>query len=142
SHFLSVSARNLGVEPKRLSAAATEALLRFPFPGNVRQLENICHWLTVMAPSPLVDVRDLPPELRNVSGITAAPAQYGMTSGEGAALRNDAGAVQGPMAGVIPGALPADPALAWLNGLEMDALARLRAGEVNIMQDMTREFER
>src|SRR5690606_35035247 len=63
SHFLMVSANNLGVEPKRLSEAAVRALMRFAFPGNVRQLENICHWLTVMAPSNVVDERDLPPEL-------------------------------------------------------------------------------
>jgi two-component system nitrogen regulation response regulator GlnG len=37
----------------------------FPFPGNVRQLENICHWLTVMAPGARIDVDDLPPELRS-----------------------------------------------------------------------------
>jgi two-component system nitrogen regulation response regulator GlnG len=37
------------------------------FPGNVRQLENLCHWLTVMAPGQLVDVADLPPELRDAS---------------------------------------------------------------------------
>ena len=35
----------------------------FDFPGNVRQLENICHWLSVMAPSQMVEAKDLPPEL-------------------------------------------------------------------------------
>ena len=41
---------------------------RFAFPGNVRQLENICHWLTVMAPGQRIDVADLPPEVRERNG--------------------------------------------------------------------------
>ena len=61
-HFLARSARQLGVEPKRLSDAAIEHLSRCEFPGNVRQLENLCHWLTVMAPGQVVDVGDLPAE--------------------------------------------------------------------------------
>ncbi len=63
-HFLLKSARDLSVEPKTLSPEALKALALFPFPGNVRQLENICHWLTVMAPGQRVDVGDLPPEVR------------------------------------------------------------------------------
>ena len=63
-HFLRKSARELAVEPKTLSEAALRVLSTFPFPGNVRQLENICHWLTVMAPGARIDVGDLPPELR------------------------------------------------------------------------------
>src|SRR5664279_4675677 len=49
--FLQKSARELGVEAKRITDAALSRLMRFDFPGNVRQLENICHWLTVMAPA-------------------------------------------------------------------------------------------
>ena len=56
-HFLGVSARQLGVEPKRISDAALARLREFSFPGNVRQLENICHWLTVMAPAQQIDVK-------------------------------------------------------------------------------------
>ena len=63
-HFLAKSARELGVEPKRLSEAAMNYLVAQDFPGNVRQLENICHWLTVMAPAQVVEIADLPPELR------------------------------------------------------------------------------
>ena len=51
-HFLQKSARELAVEPKMLSEDALKVLCAFAFPGNVRQLENICHWLTVMAPGP------------------------------------------------------------------------------------------
>ena len=63
-HFLQKSAKELGVEPKRLSDAAMKYLASCDFAGNVRQLENVCHWLTVMAPGQNVEVIDLPPELR------------------------------------------------------------------------------
>jgi two-component system nitrogen regulation response regulator GlnG len=63
-HFLQKSARDLGVEAKRLSEAAMSYLAAQDFPGNVRQLENVCHWLTVMAPAQSIEVADLPPELR------------------------------------------------------------------------------
>jgi two-component system nitrogen regulation response regulator GlnG len=62
-HFLQKSAQELGVESKRLSDAAMAWLASFPFPGNVRQLENVCHWITVMAPGQVVEAGDLPPEL-------------------------------------------------------------------------------
>ena len=63
-HFLQKSARELDVEAKRVSTAALKYLQSMPFPGNVRQLENLCHWLTVMAPGQIVEVLDLPPEMR------------------------------------------------------------------------------
>ncbi len=69
-HFLQKSARELGVEPKRLTEGALHHMQAQTFPGNVRQLENVCHWLTVMAPGQLIDVADLPPEMRD-SGDTA-----------------------------------------------------------------------
>ena len=64
-YFMSKSAKDLSVEPKRLTDAALKYLLAHDFPGNVRQLENLCHWLTVMAPGVNVDVHDLPPEFRD-----------------------------------------------------------------------------
>lgn len=66
-HFLGSSARELGVEPKRLSASALAQLCAFHYPGNVRQLENICRWITVMAPAQMVEARDLPAEVRSSS---------------------------------------------------------------------------
>jgi two-component system, NtrC family, nitrogen regulation response regulator GlnG len=63
-HFLAKSARELGAEPKRLSEAAMKYLSAQELPGNVRQLENVCHWLTVMAPTQAIEVGDMPPELR------------------------------------------------------------------------------
>ena len=64
-YFMSKSARELSVEAKRLTEAALKYLMGHDFPGNVRQLENLCHWLTVMAPGTNVDIHDLPPEFRH-----------------------------------------------------------------------------
>jgi len=71
-YFLQKSARDLGVETKKLSEAAMKYLSSLAFPGNVRQLENLCHWLTVMAPGMNVDVKDLPPELREEALVFSA----------------------------------------------------------------------
>ncbi len=75
-HFLQVSAKQLGADPKRISAAALARVSQFDFPGNVRQLENMCHWLTVMAPAQTIDVKDLPPEVLGelANDSVAAPA--------------------------------------------------------------------
>ena len=73
-HFLQHSARQLGAPPKRISEAALARLAQFDFPGNVRQLENICHWLTVMAPALVVSLQDLPPEvLDGTDGTDGSP---------------------------------------------------------------------
>jgi two-component system nitrogen regulation response regulator GlnG len=71
-HFLATSAKQLGVEPKRLSEEAFAHLARLAWPGNVRQLENLCHWLTVMAPGQVVDVGDLPAEFREAGAAAAS----------------------------------------------------------------------
>ena len=63
-HFLAKSAKELSVEPKRLSDEVLAHLARMDFPGNVRQLENLCHWLTVMAPGQAIGIADLPAEFR------------------------------------------------------------------------------
>jgi two-component system, NtrC family, nitrogen regulation response regulator GlnG len=64
-HFLQHSAQELGVETKQPSAAALKYLSSLSWSGNVRQLENVCHWLTVMAPGQNIDVADLPTELKD-----------------------------------------------------------------------------
>jgi two-component system nitrogen regulation response regulator GlnG len=66
-HFLARSAKQLGVEPKRLSEDTLVHLTRLDFPGNVRQLESLCHWLTVMAPGQVVELGDLPVEFREAA---------------------------------------------------------------------------
>ncbi|VFS30195.1 nitrogen regulation protein NR(I) [Enterobacter cancerogenus] len=62
-HFLQVAARELGVEAKLLHPETDAALTRLAWPGNVRQLENTCRWLTVMAAGQEVLIQDLPAEL-------------------------------------------------------------------------------
>ena len=74
-HFLAKSARELGVDGKRLTDAAVQYLATRELPGNVRQLENLCHWVTVMAPGQVVDVADLPPEIRGEAPGTGAPGE-------------------------------------------------------------------
>ena len=74
-HFLQTSAKQLQVEPKRLSEAAVRYLEGLEWRGNVRQLENVCHWLTVMAPGVNVEVSDLPPELKGTVE-TSAPMHW------------------------------------------------------------------
>lgn len=63
-HFFHSAAKELEMEPKALSPEAQEFLYNLPWPGNVRQLENICRWLTVMAAGREVLLSDLPPELQ------------------------------------------------------------------------------
>jgi len=75
-YFLQKSARELNVEQKRFSDATLQHLSAQEFPGNVRQLENLCHWLTVMTPSQTVEIADLPPEWRDAS------SGHGATGGE------------------------------------------------------------
>ncbi len=76
-HFLQKSARDLAVEPKTLSDDAIKALAGFSFPGNVRQLENICHWLTVMGPGQRIEAADLPPEVKEARGASGGVADIG-----------------------------------------------------------------
>ena len=64
-HFLLHSANELGVDPKQPTPAALKYLSSMSWSGNVRQLENVCHWLTVMAPGQNIDIADLPPELKD-----------------------------------------------------------------------------
>ncbi|BAP42855.1 nitrogen regulation protein NR(I) [Pseudomonas sp. 21LCFQ02] len=65
-HFLSRAAQELAVEPKLLKAETEEYLKHLPWQGNVRQLENTCRWITVMASGREVHISDLPPELLSV----------------------------------------------------------------------------
>ncbi|WP_370279531.1 nitrogen regulation protein NR(I) [Pontibacterium sp.] len=82
-HFLNSSAEELGVEPKILSGEAETYMCGLPWAGNVRQLENTCRWLTVMASGREVLVSDLPPEL-----LEAEAAQTTTGNNWQGALRN------------------------------------------------------
>ena len=162
-HFLQQSAKQLGGEAKRISEAALKKLGEFDFPGNVRQLENICHWLTVMAPSQVIERKDLPPEvlpapLRHkeepAADVAAGPAAYAGTTATFLASAN--GASHGSAAesagadGIVPyGAndggdrdtktVPLDSS--WESGLEAEALALLVSAQPDVWDVLTRRFE-
>ncbi len=143
-HFMQQSARQLGVEPKRLSADALARLGRFAFPGNVRQLENVCHWLTVMAPAQIIEVKDLPPEILDadagdpmaqVAVDASLPAPWQAPTAEG--TRDFA--ASNVAAGASSGAMEASPS--WQQGLQ-DAAARLLAsGRADVWDHLMAEVE-
>ncbi len=129
--FLGKSARELGVEAKRITDSALERVAAFDFPGNVRQLENLCHWLTVMAPAQVVEPKDLPPELQGAPLAAAAPDSLPAPT---------AGLVAPPAAWAGPGAAPVGPP-GWLADLENEARRRLDSGEREVWETLTRQFE-
>ncbi|MBT9511580.1 MAG: nitrogen regulation protein NR(I) [Acidovorax sp.] len=98
-HFLQQSARQLGVEPKRIADSALVRLEQFAFPGNVRQLENICHWLTVMAPAQVISLQDLPPEVLEAP-VFQPPVRATVADGHAAAAPQPVMAL--PVAAVAP----------------------------------------
>lgn len=76
-HFLQKAAKELDVEAKLLSVEASNVLSHLPWPGNVRQLENMCRWLTVMASGQEVLVDDLPPEINQLPESPDSPTILG-----------------------------------------------------------------
>ena len=137
-HFLQRSAQELGVEAKRISSEALRVLQQFPFPGNVRQLENLCQWLTVMAPAQTIQVKDLPDELR--PGVPSAenPATAAAMSAIAAALPSvTAAPVDAPL--LAAGQASHDD---WERSVEQVALGLIRSGETDVMHHLTQRFER
>ncbi len=133
-HFLQQSAKQLGVEPKRISDAALARLTAFAFPGNVRQLENVCHWLTVMAPAQLIEPKDLPPEIG-----AAVPEPAAARAPE--AMPAPAPVEPLPAAPAAAAATAAAPAGEWEAGLEAEALRLLATGNRDVWEQLTRRFE-
>lgn len=144
NHFLQKSAENLGVEPKLMSEEAMEFLKRFPFPGNVRQLENLCSWLVVMAPSQHIRVTDLPEEVRNgeaekvhkngeVSGSTPAGGSWEeLLKGEvKEMLKNQSPDLMKQLADTFE-SIVIGTALEYTHGRRVDAATRLGIGRNTI----------
>ena len=162
--FLQKSAKELGVEAKRITDAALLQLMRFSFPGNVRQLENICHWLTVMAPAQMVEAKDLPPELGldsaareraplpvlaqppslpTPAAMPVAPAvgAYSPPAEPAAAAAFVATPVAAlPALAAVSGDVPV-AAVSWLAGLEQEARSLLQTGQPDVWDALTRKFE-
>ena len=80
--FMKRTATELGVDERQLNDEAMNYLSNLPWPGNIRQLENTCRWLSVMAPSQTVQLEDLPPDLleQESSGTTSEPGWEGALS--------------------------------------------------------------
>ncbi len=76
-HFLAQAAEELNAEAKTLDEEVKTYLCRLDWPGNVRQLENTCRWLTVMSPGQIVHMDDLPLELRDESRLTRQDSHWG-----------------------------------------------------------------
>ncbi|MEO7129038.1 MAG: helix-turn-helix domain-containing protein, partial [Rhodoferax sp.] len=119
--------------------------------GNVRQLENICHWLTVMAPAQVIEPKDLPPEvLQAVQGQAWAPPPATATGRHGVdpAVHADSAAVVltatpwTPDAGAALGTTgPITPAGSWEHALAVEAQALLAAGRLDVWDELTHRFE-
>ena len=149
-HFLQKSARDLGVEPKRVSEAAVAYLASLPFPGNVRQLENLANWLTVMAPAQTIEIKDLPPDL--VPQQHSAHAADEILAGTAVSASAVAGAVPleaerngTPMtapAGTILGSVPTSLSVSvWESGLRAEVARMLRENAPDVMDELARRFE-
>ena len=150
-HFLQQSARQLGVEPKRIADAALARLAQFGFPGNVRQLENICHWLTVMAPAQVIEVKDLPPEVLGAAQLPVADRALETietiaASAVSMPMEADFAAIsQAPVEPLDTGALPAPvpPAApdGWPQGLRAEAMRLLASGQPGVWDQLMHQVE-
>ena len=134
-YFLAQSAKQLGVDAKRMTESAMVFLTGLDLPGNVRQLENLCNWITVMAPGQNVEIKDLPRDLIDggsfaVSAPTAAAVGTPSTI---PALLNGHHATGSQHAGGAPDS--------WINLLETEAARMLSAGSPEVMDALGRQFE-
>ncbi|MEK8047126.1 nitrogen regulation protein NR(I) [Ideonella margarita] len=154
--FLQKSAKDLGVEPKRITDEALELLKTFEFPGNVRQLENVCHWLTVMAPAQVIESKDLPPELLagggpevqernslsvNLPGVAPTVAVAAAVAPAAVAPVGQPVAVVAGATATAPSASPDGSGPSWLVDLEAEARRLLEAGAPEVWDVLTRQFE-
>ena len=141
-HFLQQSAQQLGVEPKRIADDAQAVLDQFAFPGNVRQLENICHWLTVMAPSQVIEPKDLPPEvtLLSISQGVAAPvlAQADLSPEP---LHDDIKTTPVEVQPAVSSVVLNLPGADWEQGLEAEAMSLLVAGRTDVWDTLVNRVE-
>lgn len=158
-HFLAQSARQLGVEAKRMSDHAIHFLTSLDLPGNVRQLENLCNWITVMAPGQTVEVKDLPADLtdgelagqpisagltpRSAGNSAAQPLDPVTSTADHAHAGQERPISQGTSGGTMVGApVPAAfPEHSWIALLEVEAASMLLAGRPEVMDELGRQFE-
>ena len=140
-HFLQQSAQQLGVEPKRISDAAQSRMNLFNFPGNVRQLENICHWLTVMAPAQVIEPKDLPPEVLGLANESGPMAQHVLEDvTKSAQAHEDESQVASSKSITSPVVLNL-PGADWEQGFEAEAMSLLVAGRTDVWDAMVNRVE-
>ena len=158
-YFLAKSAKQLGVEPKRLSDHALRFLTTLDLPGNVRQLENLCNWITVMAPGQTVEIKDLPQELVEGQAFSAvlpeSPPIAAAVSAE-AVPASDArpfvpaqalsetminGSAPAVVTARTPEEMHAIEAADWVTMLEKEAAQMLVKGQAEVMDALARKFE-
>ena len=148
-HFLVQSAKQLGVEAKRMSDATVQFLSSLDLPGNVRQLENLCNWITVMAPGQTVEVKDLPLELTQEQAGGGGAAGLGTGTGVGLSAPSESYSAIQHHGTVVPVATPdaggahglAGSPDAWLSLLEVQAASMLSGGQQEVMAVLGRQFE-
>ena len=121
-HFMLTCAKTLGVEPKKLSDEALKEISQMPFPGNVRQLENLCHWLTVMSPSAVIGVSDLSGDL-----LADASAPSLVIQGESTSVAQ------------APNRLASGD---WESGLSRIAVKMLQDGDKEVYDALSARFEK
>jgi two-component system nitrogen regulation response regulator GlnG len=141
-HFLQQSAQQLGVESKRIADSAQFVLNGFTFPGNVRQLENICHWLTVMAPAQIIEPKDLPPEVLGQAEGVEADAHTGQDT-SALATSTSASFAEEPLPTelVAPPVVLNMPGADWELGLEAEAMRLLVAGRTDVWDVLVNRVE-
>lgn len=130
AHFLEKSAHELAVEPKTLNANAIATLQQCEWRGNVRQLENTCRWLTVMATSNQVDTTDLPEEIQSEAGSRSTQSH---TASHSKDLNNNHLTVS-----------PAEQTQnnVWQNQLAAHISKEISLGNSNILASVMPDFER
>ena len=141
-HFLQQSAQQLGVEPKRISESAQNVLNQFSFPGNVRQLENICHWLTVMAPAQVIEPKDLPPEVTRMGETSASLGHVELeTSSMLSGASSDTLEATATQVAVTPPVVLNMPGGDWEQGLEAEAMRMLVDGRTDVWDALVNRVE-
>jgi two-component system nitrogen regulation response regulator GlnG len=143
-YFLNQSARQLGVEAKRVSDQAMHFLSSLDLPGNVRQLENLCNWITVMAPGQTVEIKDLPPEL--TAGSLAATgslapdmqAEPAMNGSDGHASHSSDRSADSPLSKLVGSVSERSD---WILMLEAEAAQMLSSGKPEVMDALVKQFE-
>lgn len=137
--FLQNSAQDLGVQARRVSTEAMRRLSSFNFPGNIRQLENFCQWLTVMSSGQVIEAKDLPPEVLEHVGEQGCELASDAREAEsdGQSVKIGASAAEG-----AAGAITDFFAVAWTRELAQEAERRLVRNEPAVMVTLMRDFER